>query len=109
MKNAIRKSFDWASNQTATVIWLPGKQNTIQISDVLVSIDSTAAGSVTLFFKTNDLDHRICKFNFTANGGAVVNFRVPVESYSPNESVCITTTNNCQGNVSLVGYERDDV
>lgn len=99
----VKKTVDFAANATAQTVWDPTGGTKFVICDIVVS--ASAAGALTLFDETDDAANRIAKFNFAANGGAVINYRKPVISATADNILKYTTGAVIAGSITVSGYE----
>ena len=99
---------DWkikaADVGAATVtVWTPASGKRIILTDIVVSTSS--ATTVTVFWDTDDTDHRILKAYFAANQGAI-----PTTSgliILPRNAAIQVTNGNPTVSITFVGVEAN--
>jgi len=96
----VTKSID-AGQEANTVLWTPLTDAKIVIFDVIVSTSS--ATTVTVFYDTDDVTHRIFKGYFQANQGVVMGFSGNFTL--PKNSVIKITNTEAISSITILGME----
>jgi hypothetical protein len=99
----VQNTADFAASATACALWTPAAGKKFAVTDIIVS--ASASGTLTLFDHADGTASRVAKFNFAANGGAVINYRKPRISSTADYVLKYTASNTAAGSVTVSGYE----